>query len=101
MEEKKLQESKKYLANSKPISKNFVSKYIAIYEEKFSDWNNELDNIFMYRYVDKDNHEDLDYFRQNCQVTNLSMQTPIKEADFKRIKDTKLTKVFIIREQQK
>lgn len=93
---------KAYLADNKSIDQNFVNKYIAIYDDKFSDWNNELDNLLTYRYVITDNYDDLSYLKRNYRNASIRYaEVPVKDADLKKVKDTPISKIFIISSNNK
>lgn len=91
-----------YLTNGKSIDRDFVNRYIAVYDNKFSDWNNELDHILTYRYIITDNYEDLSYFRKNYHNASISSgEVPFKDADLNRVKETPITKILIISSDNK
>lgn len=93
---------KEYLSKGKTIDKDFVNKYISIYDSKFSDWNNELDNLMTYRYVVTDDKKDVSYFSKNYRNASIRYtEVPVKDADLSKIKETPITKVFIISSNNK
>jgi len=61
---------KEYLTQNKQIDKDFIDKYITSYDSNFSDWTNELDNLFTNRYVITDNADDLNYFNKNYRYSS-------------------------------
>src|SRR5690606_20735626 len=52
---------KEYISQKKSMDENFVDQYIALYDNHFSDWINELDNLFSNRFVIADNREELSF----------------------------------------
>lgn len=88
---------KEYLIQNKQIDKDFVDKYIASYDNNFSDWTNELNNLFTNRYVLTDNAEDLNYFNRNYRYASFyQSQTPVSQSGLERMKETPITKVIIV-----
>lgn len=49
---------KEYVESGRPIDKEFLDNYVKIYDDNFSSWLLELDNIMLGRYVLSDNPED-------------------------------------------
>lgn len=93
---------KEYLSKGKTIDKDFVNKYISIYDNKFSDWNNELDNLMTYRYIVTDDIKDITYFNKNYRNASIRYtEVPVKDADLNKIKEKPITKVFIISSNNK
>lgn len=93
---------KEYLTQNKQIDKNFVDKYIALYDSNFSNWINELDNLFTNRYVITDNADDLNYFNKNYRYTSFHQtQTPINHSSLEQMKETPITKVIIVSSDNK
>lgn len=93
---------KDYLTQNKQIDKAFVDMYIALYDNNFTDWTNELDNLFANRYVITDNSDDLNYFHKNYRHSSYySSQTPITQSALVRMKETPMTKVIIVSSDNK
>src|SRR5690606_10666613 len=93
---------KEYLTQNKQIDKDFVDKYIASYDNNFSDWTNELDNLFTNRYVITDNADDLNYFNKNYRYSSFYLsRTPINQSGLEQMKETPITKVIIISSDNK
>ena len=91
-----------YLAQSKQIDKDFVEKYIASYDSNFSDWANELDNLFANRYLITDNTTDLNYFNKNYLYSSFyQSHTSINQCALEQMKETPITKVIIISSDNK
>ena len=93
---------KEYLAANKTIDRNFINKYVSIYDNKFPAWNKELDHLLTYRYVITNNEEDLLYFSKNYRYKTYTMSDiPVREADFQRLKETPISKIIIISSDNK
>jgi hypothetical protein len=52
---------KEYVESGRPIDKEFLDNYVKIYDDNFSSWLLELDNIMLGRYVLSDNSEDFKF----------------------------------------
>ena len=88
---------KDYLAHNRQIDKDFVDRYIDVYDSNFSDWTNELDHLFTNRYLVADSPEDLHYFRNNYRNAGIyRSQLPISQSSIEQAKETPITKVLII-----
>ncbi len=93
---------KEYLNDNKSIDKNFVNKYIEIYDNHFSDWTNELDNILTYRYIISENKDDFNYINQNFPYRSKSeSEYSISESSIKKMKETPITKIIIVSAENK
>lgn len=88
---------KEYLGQNKPIDKRFTDEYIAIYDKKFSDWLNELDNLLTNRYVITDNPSDFGFFRKNYRYSSIfQSEVPLTPIALERMKNTPITKIIIV-----
>ncbi|REJ81979.1 MAG: hypothetical protein DWQ44_13780 [Bacteroidetes bacterium] len=93
---------KEYLKYNKQIDKAFVDEYIALYDDTFSYWMNELDHILSNRYVIADNLTEIEYFNNNYRYSSyFSSQTPVVQSALERMKETPMTKVIIISSENK
>lgn len=93
---------KEYLKQNKPIDKNFVDHYIALYDSNFSHWTNELDNLFANLFVTTDNANDINYFNNNYRYSSFyKSQTPINHSSLELMKETPITKVIIVSSNNK
>jgi hypothetical protein len=93
---------KRYIVVEKPIDKNFVDEYIALYDEYFPDWINELDNLFSNRFVIADNREELSFFNKNYRPAGfVSSMTSVNQSSLERMKETPYTKVIVISSDHK
>lgn len=86
-----------YIAQKKPMDKNFIDSYIRIYETNFPNWINELDHIMTYRYVLTENESDLDVIRRLFRYRSRSeSENEITEMSIEKMKEMPLTKIIII-----
>ena len=93
---------KEYIGKKKTIDQFFINQYIKIYDENFSDWTNELEHIFTYRYILTDNPEDFNYFRKNYRYVNKSFsESPINSNGLEKLKEAPMTKIVIISKNNK
>ena len=84
------------------MDENFVDQYIALYDNHFSDWINELDNLFSNRFVIADNREELSFFNKNYRPAGfVSSMTPVNQNSLERMKETPYTKVIVISSDHK
>jgi len=92
-----------YIAQKKGIDEGFVNIYIKFYEENFSEWLNEMDNLMCYRYVISDNASDFSLFRKHFPYCSLfEYQDEVTEMSVDKLKATPVTKVIIVsRENEK
>lgn len=90
---------KDYINNKKTIDQYFIDKYIAAYDNHFSDWTNELDHILTYRYILSENRNDFKYFRQKYRYASKSVyHTEINKTNLESLKQSPITKVVILSE---
>jgi hypothetical protein len=88
-----------YLNQKKGMDEGFINVYIKFYEDNFSDWLNEMDNLMCYRYVLSDRVSDFSDFSKLYPYASLSQyEDQVSEASLERLKTTPLTKVIIISE---
>lgn len=92
---------KTYLENEKTIDEEFVKAYVSIYDEKFTEWTKELDNILTYRVILYDSADDTRYFRRNYPYMFHRPITPITLSGIEEMKQQPLTKVVIISNNHK
>jgi hypothetical protein len=91
-----------YLAYAKPIDKEFVDRYIHIYDTQFSQWAKELENLFTYRYFITNREEDNYYFKKNFPYVNSShFESPITIGSFERMKEVPITKIIAVSSDHK
>lgn len=55
---------KDYISNQRQMDKLFVDSYIKLYEDNFSEWLSELENLMVDRFVLTDNREDFNVINQ-------------------------------------
>lgn len=88
---------KEYIAEKKPVDKNFIDQYIHIYEISFPNWINELENIMTYRYVISENEKDFSAIRRKFRYRSMEENdTQISVNSIEKMKKTPLTKVIIV-----
>ncbi|KFF03078.1 hypothetical protein [Chryseobacterium luteum] len=88
---------KEYIAEKKPMDKNFIDSYIKLYETNFPNWINELDNIMTYRYVISENENDFNTINQLFSYrSSAEYETPITEKNIEKMQKTPLTKIIIV-----
>ncbi|WP_294326167.1 hypothetical protein [uncultured Chryseobacterium sp.] len=93
---------KEYVAQKKPIDKNFVDTYIKIYEENFPEWINELDHIMTYRYILSENRKDFSIIGKMYPMrSSEESETQITLLSIEKMKKTPLTKIIIISNNHK
>ncbi|MDP5199750.1 hypothetical protein [Flavobacterium sp. DG2-3] len=86
-----------YIAQKKPIDKSFIDRYIAIYEQKFPDWINELDNVMSYRYVISENEDDFNVIQKKFRFrSRTEYETEISKSSIEKMQETALTKMIIV-----
>ena len=88
---------KQYLDEKRTLDKDFVDKYISIYDENFPQWLNELDNILTYRYILADNPENFDFFLKNYPRASLSyMSDELTLCGLELMKEKPITKIVLV-----
>lgn len=88
---------KEYIAEKRPMDKNFIDSYIKLYETSFPNWINELDNIMTYRYVISENENDFNTINQLFRYrSSAEYETPITEKNIEKMQKTPLTKIIIV-----
>jgi hypothetical protein len=86
-----------YISQGKAIDQDFVNAYIKIYEENFSGWLLELDNLMCYRTVISDDKRDNQLLAKNYSYSSLSQfEDEINENSLERLKNTALTKMILL-----
>lgn len=86
-----------YIAQKKPMDKNFIDNYIRIYDENFPNWINELENIMAYRYIISENQDDFNSIRKIFWYrSSEENSTEITENSIDKMQKTPLTKVIIV-----
>lgn len=86
-----------YIAQKKPIDRNFIDSYIKIYDENFPNWINELENVMTYRYVISENQDDFNSIRKIFWYrSSEEYDTEITENSINKMRKTPLTKLLIV-----
>jgi len=93
---------KEYIVNRKPIDKEFVNRYINIFEERFSNWLSDPEYLFMGRTVFSDNDADFALFDRLYPFSpNHEYNREISEPLLKKLKSDHSTKMIIINKDNK
>lgn len=91
-----------YIAQKKPMDRNFIDNYIKIYDDNFPNWINELENIMAYRYVMSENRDDFNSIRKIFWYrSSEENDTEIAENSIEKMRKTPLTKVIIVSKNNK
>jgi hypothetical protein len=86
-----------YISQNKAIDKDFIDRYITIYEVSFPNWINELDNLMTYRFVISENISDFDVIKQKYRYRSRTMsETEITKSTIEKMQKTTLTKIIIV-----
>lgn len=86
-----------YIAQKKGIDEGFVNIYIKFYEENYSEWLNEMDNLMCYRFVITDNAADFAIFRKFYPYCSLSQyEDQVTEMSLDKLKFSPITKVIVV-----
>lgn len=88
---------KQYLKEHKPMDKQFVDTYIALYDQYFPAWTTEPAHIFHYRYILTDEEQDFSFFRKNFRrATYYAHETGVSPNNLERMREQEVTKVIIV-----
>ncbi|AWH83786.1 hypothetical protein HYN59_01055 [Flavobacterium album] len=88
---------KEYIRDKKPMDEAFVKRYVGLYDEKFPQWNKELEHILTYRYIVADTSDDWKYIRRTFRYySNSRMAAPINVTEIEKANELPITKVFIV-----
>lgn len=86
-----------YISQKKAIDKSFIDRYIEIYETKFPNWINEMDNLMAYRYVISENEKDFDTIKQKYRYRSRSEdEIEINRSALEKMQKSNLTKMIIV-----
>lgn len=86
-----------YITQKKAIDKDFIDRYISIYETKFPNWINELDNIMTYRYVISENENDFNILQKKFRYrSRTEYETEISIPAIEKMQKSNLTKMIIV-----
>ncbi|WP_291287383.1 hypothetical protein [Flavobacterium sp.] len=86
-----------YLSQKKAIDGNFIDRYIGIYETKFPNWIDEMNNLMAYRYVISENEKDFDVIKQKHRYRSRSEdETEISINALEKMQKSNLTKMIIV-----
>lgn len=86
-----------YLSQKKGIDQGFVNIYTKFYDEQFSDWLSEMDNLMAYRYVLSDEASDFRIFSRFYPYCSMSQyEDEVSESSIDRMRAIPLTKVILI-----
>jgi len=88
---------KQYIAAGKTIDRNFVDRYVQLYQEHDASWLKELDNLLTYRYVLTDDTHDFEAIGQAYPYTSYAAEDiGMTPAAVKKMSQTPITKLVII-----
>jgi len=91
-----------YILADKPMDQDFVYEYIRIYQDNFSNWMKELNNLMTYRFVISDNNDDFKSISQNYPYSSYSeYEDNFLQSTIDKIKITPVTKLIIISNEHK
>lgn len=91
-----------YIAGNKAIDQDFINRYIKIYQDNYSGWLSELNNLLTYRYVVTDNGNDFDTLGFNYPYTSYSdFEDHITESEIRKMTGTPVTKLIIISKERR
>lgn len=86
-----------YIAEKKPMDKEFVDAYIKLYDDNFPNWSNEMDNIMCFRYTISDNKEDFRSIRQLFPRRSMTEEEDqVTENSIEKMKAVPMTKIIIV-----
>jgi hypothetical protein len=86
-----------YVNQKKHIDENFVNAYIKLYDENFSGWLKEMNNLMCYRYVITDNTSDIDVISRIFPSAYLyQYEDQVSENSIDKMKVSPVTKIIIV-----
>jgi hypothetical protein len=93
---------KEYIESQRPIDKEFLDNYVKIYDDNFSSWLLELDNIMLGRYVLSDDSEDFKLIDQKFPYRpSLEYLEGISVSSIEKMAKAPSTKVVIVSKDNK
>ena len=93
---------KDYIVNHKPMDKEFINRYINIFEERFSNWLSEPEFLLMSRTVFSENDADFALFNRLYPYSpNYQYYKEISEPLLKKLKSDHGTKIIIVSKANK
>jgi hypothetical protein len=93
---------KKYVESGRPIDKEFLDNYVKIYDDNFSSWLLELDNIMLGRYVLSDNSEDFKFIdRKFPYPPSVEYLEGISESSIEKMAKAPTTRVIFVSKDNK
>ena len=93
---------KEYIVKHQSIDRLFVDNYIKNYDDNFSSWISELDNLMTYRYVLADNSEDFTLIDENLPYRSISQsEDTISESSVGKLAKTPTTKIIIVSKENR
>jgi len=88
---------KSYILNGKPIDQSFINTYIQLYNDNFSHWITEINNILTDRYVLSDNTKDFSVIDANYPYRSMAQyDSGVVPATIEKMKQAPITKIIII-----
>ncbi|NLR80175.1 hypothetical protein [Chitinophaga eiseniae] len=93
---------KAYVEQKKPMDKAFIDRYITLYDENFSSWPQEPDNLMTDRYVLTDNAADFNVIDGKFRYRSMSQyEDHISESTIDKMSQAPITKIVIISRDHK
>jgi len=93
---------KEYILKQQSIDKTFVDNYIKIYDDNFSNWSLELDNLMTNRYILSDNSEDFNIVNQKFPYSSMSVyEDNVSQSSIEKMTKAPITKIIFISKDHK
>jgi hypothetical protein len=93
---------KDYIARKIPFDEPFINAYIKLYDDHFSDWLQEADNILTDRYVLTDQADDFQVVDAQFPYRSMSQyEAEISECSLDKMKQAPITKLVIVSKENK
>ncbi|HMI61788.1 MAG TPA: hypothetical protein VK518_12795 [Puia sp.] len=86
-----------YISKKRSLDQDFINRYIKIYEDNYSGWLNELDNLLTYRYVLTDDDRDFGLIGRNYPYASYTEEDePITGMTIEKMSHIPITKLVIV-----
>jgi len=93
---------KEYILKQQSIDKTFIDNYIKIYDDNFSNWSLELDNLMTNRYILSDNSEDFNIVNQKFPYSSMSVyEDNVSQSSIEKMTKAPITKIIFISKDHK
>lgn len=88
---------KEYLDAGKPLDKDLVDRYIAVYETRFAGWASEWDNLMSGRYVISENPADFELLDRKFRYRHVSeYYHDFSESSLAKLHEARATKLVVV-----